>query len=77
MKKLLTILPLVLLFCFTGGCRDNAAMAELEALKAQAALEEQNKAKVIHFIEEMDKKNFDMYDELMADKFVMHFPLRL
>jgi ketosteroid isomerase-like protein len=74
MKKLLMVLPLIFLLCFMVGCQDKAAMAELEALKAQAALEEQNKAKVIHFIEEMDKKNFDVYDELMADKFVMHFP---
>ena len=36
MKKLFMILPLVFLLCFTFGCQDKEAMAELEAMKAQA-----------------------------------------
>jgi len=44
MKKLCVILPLALIFCFMVGCQDKAAMAELEGFKAQAALEEANKA---------------------------------
>jgi steroid delta-isomerase-like uncharacterized protein len=44
MKKLQIILPLALILCFMVGCQDKEAMAELEAMKAQAAAEEQHKA---------------------------------
>jgi hypothetical protein len=39
MKKLLLILPLALILCFMVGCQDKAAMAELEATKAQVEVE--------------------------------------
>jgi len=35
MKKLLIVIPLVILLCFTFGCQDKEAMAELEEFKAQ------------------------------------------
>lgn len=38
------IIPLVVSAAFTMACQDRAAMAELEKFKAQAAIEEQNKA---------------------------------
>jgi len=44
MKRHLPVISLVFLLCFASGCQDKAAMAELEAFKSQAALEEQNKA---------------------------------
>jgi hypothetical protein len=47
MKNLSMILPLALILCFMVGCQDKEAMAELEALKAQTQVEEQNKAKYI------------------------------
>ena len=56
MKKLLMILPLALIFCFMAGCQDQEAMAELEELRAQAHLEEQNKALVKSYIEEHNKR---------------------
>ena len=59
MKKLNLILPLALILCFMVGCQDKEAMAELEAMKAQAALEEQNKELVLHFYDEIDKQNFE------------------
>ena len=43
MKKLCIILALALFLCFMVGCQDKAAMAELDAMKAQAEVEEQNK----------------------------------
>jgi steroid delta-isomerase-like uncharacterized protein len=55
MKKTLMILPLVFLLCFTFGCQDKAAMAELEEFKAQAEVEEQNK--------EIVRKGFKLCDE--------------
>jgi hypothetical protein len=42
MKKLCMVLPLALILCFMVGCQDKEAMAELEAFKAQAEVEEQN-----------------------------------
>jgi steroid delta-isomerase-like uncharacterized protein len=59
MKKLLLILPLALILCFVVGCQDKEAMAELDAFKAQAEIEEQNKKFALHFYEEIDKQNFE------------------
>ena len=66
MKKLLLILPLALILCFMVGCQDKEAMAEVEAMKAQAEVEEQNKALVIQMYEEIDKQNFDFAINLCA-----------
>ena len=49
MKKHYMILTLVLILCFMVGCQDKEAMAELEAMKAQAEIEEQNKALVMRY----------------------------
>ena len=74
MKKIHLILPLVLILCFMVGCQDKEAMAELEAMKAQAKVEEQNKELVIRSFEEMDKQNFDFLYALYTEDFVAHFP---
>ena len=72
MKKLCMILPLALILCFLVGCQDKAAMAELEVFKAQAKVEEQNKALVLKWYEELGKgnieKGFDADLVLMNDK---------
>jgi steroid delta-isomerase-like uncharacterized protein len=47
-------------------------MAELEAMKAQAALEEQNKEFVKKFFEELDKQNFDYLRDATTDDFILH-----
>jgi len=67
------ILPLALILIFVVGCQDKEAMAELEESRTQAAVEEQNKAIMIRLIEEMDKGNFDIFDELSSDDYVCHF----
>jgi ketosteroid isomerase-like protein len=74
MKKLFAILPFVLMLCFVYGCQDKAAMAELEEFRAQAEAEEQNIEVVKKIFEEIDKKNFNVYDELYAEDVVGHFP---
>ncbi len=66
MKKLFMVIPLVFLLCFTFACQDKEAMAELEAMKAQAEIEEQNKATVLRLFEELDKKNFGIIKELCS-----------
>ena len=74
MRKLNLILPLALLLCFVAGCQDKEAMAELEAFKAQAALEEQNKELIRNFFIELDKQNFEIYIEVFAPDGKIFFP---
>ena len=74
MKKLLLVIPLVILLCFTFGCQNQEAMAELEEFRAQAEVEEQNKALVQKLIEEADKGNFSIMDELYAPDFEYYGP---
>ena len=74
MKKFCMIMPMALILCFTFGCQDKEAMAELEAMKAQAEIEEQNKeiAKVIFTA--IDAGDFDRLNELFADDFAVDAP---
>jgi hypothetical protein len=74
MKKLCMVLSLVLVLCFAYGCQDKAAMAELEAFRAQAEVEEQNKELVLRFYEEIDKQNFDAAIEMLASEFGLYSP---
>ncbi len=74
MKKLCMIIPLALILCFTFGCQDKEATAELEEMKAQAEIEEQNKELVRHWVEEEDKGNFDTYHKLLSDNYICHYP---
>ena len=68
MKKLHIVIPLVILLCFTFGCQDKEAMAELKEFKAQAEVEEQNKEIIRRWIEEVNKENFkQLFDELWAE----------
>ena len=73
MKKLLCVIPLVLLFCFTFGCQDKKAMAELEKFKAQAEVEEQNKAVVRQVFEAIDAQNFAPFKELLTPELIVHY----
>jgi hypothetical protein len=73
MKKLFMILPLTLILCFMVGCQDKSAMAELEEFKAQAALEEQNKAAFRYMMEETDKGNYSAWDEVCSADYVSHW----
>jgi steroid delta-isomerase-like uncharacterized protein len=76
MKKLLCILPLVLLFCFSIACQDKAAIAELEKFKAQAKLEEQNKTVIIQQAELLNKGDYGALRELLAPEYLAYFPSR-
>jgi len=42
LKKIFSVMPLAFLLCFAFGCKNKEAAAELEKLKAQAAVEEEN-----------------------------------
>ena len=73
MKKLYMILPLAMIVCFMVGCQDKEAMAELEAMRAQAAVEEQNKELMLRWVEEINKrKSIDLIDEFLSPDYVWH-----
>ena len=74
MKKLYMTFPLALILCFMVGCQDKEAMAELEEFKAQAALEEQNKALISNYLKEIDNKNFEILNEVYAPDAKMYLP---
>jgi ketosteroid isomerase-like protein len=56
------------------GCQDKAAMAELEAMKAQAEVEEQNKVVVTQYLTEIDKGNIDIIDDIYSADCRVYFP---
>ncbi|MFC2164020.1 ester cyclase [Acidobacteriota bacterium] len=78
MKKLIMVLPLTLILCFMVGCQDKEAMAELEEIRAQAALEEQNKALIKQYFAELDSgvvENIDNFaDKFLSPECIWHFP---
>jgi len=59
-----------LVLCLTFGCRDKAAMAELEEFRAQAALEEANKALAERYIEAWNKGDAAALKEILSPDFV-------
>ena len=74
MKKILCIVPLVLVFCFTIACQDKAAMAELEKYKAQAKLEASNIEVIKTVIAEVDKGNLGVFQTYLAPEFKCYVP---
>ena len=72
MKKRLHVVPLVLLLCCPIACQDKAAMAELEKYRAQAAVEEQNKALAIRFTEAYQTGDIAAIKEICSHDFVEH-----
>ncbi len=78
MKKHFMVLSLVLLLCFTVGCQDKEAMAELEAMRVQTKAEEQNVADLKKLAENMQKAwdNSDMHAlvQLYAEDATMIMP---
>ena len=74
MKKFCMILPLALIVCFMVGCQDKEAMAELEEFKAQAEVEEQNKDMVKRYVDELNKGNSAVFEELCAPEYAFYNP---
>lgn len=72
MKKLLMVIPLVILLCFTFACQDKAAMAELEAMKAQAEVEEQNIALIMRQYEAWNSGDVEAIKEIFSPDYVFH-----
>lgn len=76
MKNPLLVVSLVILLCFTFACQNKAEKAELEKFRAQAAVEEQNKALVMKEIELLNKGDFDALKELLAPEYLFYVPSR-
>jgi steroid delta-isomerase-like uncharacterized protein len=70
---LLALTGLVLLLCFSIACKDKAAVAELQKLKAQTEAETQNAATLRRFLEESDKRNLDAWREICTPDYQLHF----
>jgi steroid delta-isomerase-like uncharacterized protein len=68
------ILPIALILCFMVGCQDKEAMAELEAMKAQAEVEKQNEALYRGIIEEINKGNSEYFNEFYSPDSLYYFP---
>ncbi len=68
------ILPMALILCFMVGCQEKEAKAELEEMKAQAEVEEQNKEIAKVLFTAIDAGDFDRLNELFADDFAVDAP---
>ena len=74
MKNPILVVSLVLLLCFVFGCQNKAEKAELEKFRAQAKLEEQNKAFMRKVGEEMNKGNIEILSEANGPNYAYYFP---
>ncbi len=72
------VIPLVFLLCFAFACQDKEAMAELEAMKAQAKVEEQHKADLKKLAEKyqeaFDNQDMAALAQLYAEDATMIMP---
>ena len=73
MKRLLVLVPLVSLIALSLGCQDQQALAELEDMKAQALVEDQNKESVLQAIRAIDAQDFSGFRNLLAEDFSCRF----
>ena len=74
MKNPSLVVSLVLLLCFVFSCQNKVEKAELEKFRAQAKVEEENKAVVNRMWEGWNKEDIDTIKELMAPEFVRYIP---
>jgi steroid delta-isomerase-like uncharacterized protein len=74
MKKLLLVVSLALVLCFTFGCQDKEAMAELEAMKAKTKLEDQNRELVTRCFDEVNKGNVDVLYGILSPEGLFYSP---
>lgn len=74
MKNPLLVVSLGLLFCLAVGCQNRAEKAELEKYRAQAAVEEQNKALVLRCVDAFQKGDIVAIKDIFSPNYVGHFP---
>jgi len=68
------ILPLTLILCFMVSCQDKEAMAELEAMKAQAEVEEKNKELIKSFFEVADSGDVEKKRDYYSSETICYSP---
>ncbi len=73
MKKLLIVIYLALILSLMIGCQDKEAMAELEAFRTQAKVEEQNKVIVLRAHEAWSRGHIEAIKEIYSPDYVWHF----
>jgi predicted ester cyclase len=73
-KKSLLVIPLLVPLFMMSSCHDKEALAELEAVKAQAEIEEQNKKIARKLFDLIDAQDFDGLNEILADDFALNVP---
>ena len=74
MKRLPLVASLVLLLCFTFACQNKAEKAELEKFRAQARLEEENRAIASRAWEAPSKGDFETLKELGTPEYLWYLP---
>ena len=68
------ILPIAMVLFFFVGCQDRDGVAELEAMRVQADVEEQNKKMAVEIFVAIDSGDFDRLNELFAEDFSLTVP---
>jgi predicted ester cyclase len=69
MKKII-LLPIIISMI---SCHGKEIITEYDKLKTREKLEEQNKESVRRWLKEIDKRNFAIVDELVADNCMSHY----
>ncbi|MBN2413423.1 ester cyclase [candidate division KSB1 bacterium] len=72
MKNVLMILSLAPILCFMIACQNKAVMADLEAFRAQASLEEANKVLAERYFDAAFKPDLDALKEILSTDYVHH-----
>ena len=74
LKEYLSVIPFALVLCLFVGCQKKAAMAELEKFRAQAEIEERNKALFRIIVDAQNNGNIDFFNEYFAPDYAYYFP---
>lgn len=72
MKRLFVLVPLSLMILVS--CQNKETLAELDDLKAQTELEEQNKALIEKYIAAWNTKDVQLLDEFLDPQFKIYVP---
>ena len=74
MKKLVVISLFVFMFCFMISCQSQVIRTELDEMKAQTEIEEQNKALAIRLVETFNTGDFEAFKELLSTDYAIYSP---
>jgi steroid delta-isomerase-like uncharacterized protein len=74
MKKIVSVVVVVMLVGLGVGCADKEAQTALAEMKAQAAVEARNVEVIKTLLAEINKGNLDIFQKLYAPDFKYYFP---